>query len=137
MTNLSDVELPEFRAGAKYIAPMDCLIYLREDCSYRAIRLDAFRTVLLHPTEDRAVGVKLKGMRFVLERLRAILKSVGVDLSLDKVNLISLWETACTFYGDELVANADSERLKQYEKCAREMLETAGEVASSELPLAA
>jgi hypothetical protein len=44
--------------------------------------LDPSRTVLLHPTEDRAVGVKLKGMQFVLERLRAM-QSGGVDLSLD------------------------------------------------------
>lgn len=137
MTNFSDVQLPEFRDGAKYIAPMDCLIYLREDCSYRAIRLDPSRTVLVHPTEDRAVGVKLKGMQFVLERLRAILKSVGVDLSLDKVNLISLWETACTIDSDELVADADAERRKRYAKDAREMLEDAGEVALSELHLAA
>lgn len=137
MTNFSNAELPEFRVEAKYIAPMDCLIYLREDCSYRAIRLDPFRTVLLHPAEDRAVGVKLKGVQFVLERLRAILKSAGVDLPLDKVKFISLWETACTVHGDELVASADAERLKQYAKYAREMLETAGDVASSELPLAA
>ena len=98
--------------------------------------MDFSRTVLLHPTEDRAVGVKLKGMQFVLERLRAM-QSRGVDLSLDKVNLISLWETACTIDGDEFVADADAERRKQYAKVAREMPEDAGEVAISELRLAA
>ena len=97
--------------------------------------MDPSRTVLLHPTEDRAVGEKLKGMQFVLER-RAM-QSGGVDLSLDKVNLISLWETACTIDGDEFGADADAERRKQYAKVAREMPEDAGEVAISELRLAA
>jgi hypothetical protein len=58
---------------------MDCLIYLREDVSYRAVRLDQYRTVLLHPQEDRAVGVKLKGTRFFIEEARALLRTVGVD----------------------------------------------------------
>jgi hypothetical protein len=46
-------------------------------------------------------------------------------------------ETAFTIDGDELVADADAERRKQYAMVAREMLEGAGEVALSELRLAA
>jgi hypothetical protein len=135
MKNFSELRLPEFAPGAKYIAPMDCLIYLREDCSYRAVRLDPLRTVLLHPTEDRPVGIKLKGMRNVFERYRAILHSLNMNV--DHVTLWTLWETACAMDGDDLVETADVERRRQYALRAGQMLETAGQVDSSELPIAA
>lgn len=34
---------------------------ISEQVSYRAVRLDPYRTVLLHPQEDRPIGVKVKG----------------------------------------------------------------------------
>jgi hypothetical protein len=135
MKNFSDIKLPEFAPGAKYIAPMDCLIYLREDCSYRAIRLDPLRTVLLHPTEDRPVGIKVKGARFVAERVKAILQSAGHKF--DQLTLASLWETACSIDGDEWVENADADRRRQYAMRAKKMLETAGQLDQAELQLAA
>ena len=126
----------EFRAAAKYIAAMDCLIYLGEDVSYRAVRLDPYRTVLLHPQEDRPVGVKLKGMRFVAEKARAVLRSVGLDST--DFKLITLWEMALTEDGEEIVAAADAERKRQYAAHARQLIETSNEVVhSQELPLAA
>lgn len=85
---------------------------MREECSISRDSLGFLSHGSLHPTEDRAVGVKLKGIQFVLEQLRAM-KPEGVDLSLDKVNLMSLWETACTIDGDEFVVDADTERRKQ------------------------
>jgi hypothetical protein len=135
MTTFSKLQLSEFKPSAKYIAPMDCLIYLKEDCSYRAVRVDPLRTVLLHPTDDYPVGIKLKGMRHIFERYRAILMSLSIKP--DQVSLWALWETACTLDGDELMANADIERRRQYAERAGKMLATAGEVNAAELPLAA
>lgn len=126
----------EFQPAAKYFPAMDCLIYLREDVSYRAIRLDQYRTVLLHPLEDRAVGVKLKGMRFVTEKARVVLRSVGIETN--KIKLITLWEMALTEDGVDAVAAADTERRRQYAMRAKELVETAEEtVSTAELPLAA
>ena len=135
MKNFSEVTLPEFLPSAKYIAPMDFLIYLREDCSYRAVRVDALRTVLLHPSEDRPVGVKLKGMRHLFERYRAILNSM--KMKTDNVSLWTLWETACGLDGDELTENADLDRRRQYAARAAQMLEKAAPIDATELPLAA
>jgi len=126
----------DFRPVAKYIPAMDCLIYLREDVSYRAIRLDQYRTVLLHPQEDRAVGVKLKGMRFVTEKARVVLRSVGADTTHFK--LITLWEMALTEDGDTTVAVAEAERKRQYAMRAKDLVEKVDEpLDSSELPIAA
>ncbi|MEI7511894.1 MAG: hypothetical protein WCK01_00330 [Candidatus Uhrbacteria bacterium] len=61
-----------FRPVAQYHPEMDCMLYLREDCSYRADRVDLFLTLLWHPYEQRAVGIKLKGFRFLFEQVRRI-----------------------------------------------------------------
>ena len=136
MKNFSEIELPEFAPGAKYFAPMDCIIYLREDCSYRAVRIDALRTVLLHPTEDRPVGIKVKGALFVAERLRAILRSIGFQE--DDIALAALWEAALTLDGEQKMHEADAERRRQYaERAKEELLKTAGKVDRAELPMAA
>jgi hypothetical protein len=62
-----------FSPVARYYPGMDFLLYLNEDCSYRADRIDPFLTVLWHPYEDRLVGVKLKGFRFLFERIKSVL----------------------------------------------------------------
>jgi hypothetical protein len=61
------VEDLDFRPGNEGFSPkacyhqsMDFLIYLNEDCSYRADRVDKFLTLLWHPNEERLVGIKLK-----------------------------------------------------------------------------
>jgi hypothetical protein len=69
--------IPDFVAAARYYAPMDSVLYLREDVSYRADRIDAFLTLLWHPYEERAVGLKIKGFRFLFERLQAIAAARG------------------------------------------------------------
>lgn len=143
MTTLSEFgvspapkQLAEFRAAAKYFAAMDCLIYLREDCSYRAIRLDQMRTVLLHPYEDRAVGVKLKGIRFVKHKFDAIMRSLKI--SPEDLPLIALWETALTTDGEAATEKADIDRRKMYAERAQELLKEADLVVPpSELQLAA
>lgn len=62
-----------FKPVARYYSSMDFLLFLKEDVSYRGDRVDPFLTVLWHPTEDRLVGIKLKGFRFIFERLKSIL----------------------------------------------------------------
>ena len=52
---------------------MDFLLYLNEDCSYRADRVDPFLTVLWHPHEQRLVGIKLKGFRFIFNVVKSVL----------------------------------------------------------------
>jgi hypothetical protein len=75
-------EFAPFEPCASYSAPMDQIVYLREDVSYRADRVDQFLTILWHPQEERVVGIKLKGIRFLFESLRSIVKSmVGKDIS--------------------------------------------------------
>lgn len=66
-------EESKFAPVARYYSAMDLMLYVSEDCSYRASRIDAFLTVLLHPQDDRVVGIKLKGVRFLFERVKAIL----------------------------------------------------------------
>jgi hypothetical protein len=51
--------MPEFVPGASYFRTMDSLVYLNEDCSYRAQRVDDRLTLLLHPQEERVVGIQL------------------------------------------------------------------------------
>lgn len=142
MTNLAEfgqskpIQLQEFRPTAKYFAAMDCLIYLREDCAYRAIRLDQMRTVLLHPQDDRAVGVKLKGLNFVKHKLDAILRSFNFNT--DDLPLIALWETAFMADGDAATEKADVERRASYAKRALDLLEEANPIVPpAELPIAA
>lgn len=130
--------LAPFEPSAKYIASMDCLIYLREDCSYRAVRLNSYQTVFLHPQEDRPVGVKLKGLRYLHHRLQAILRAAKGDADVRQVGLVALWETALTAGGNEYVADAEQERQKMLARRAlEEIVERAPAVDIREFDLAA
>ena len=62
-----------FEPVARYHPNMDVLIYVKEDCSYRADRVDAFLTVLRYPHNDELVGLKLKGFRFLFQQLQSII----------------------------------------------------------------
>lgn len=115
----------DFKACARYYAPMDHILYLELDCAYRADRVDQFLTILWHPDCDRAVGVKLKGFRFLFNRVQQILQPRGILLSNeDFFPLMSVLEVAFTAgFGPGIMAEAERQRLvKQYDK-AREMLE--------------
>ena len=68
-----------FTPQARYLESMDFLIYLKEDVSYRADRVDSFLTVFWHPQEDRLVGIKLKGFRFLFQRVKDILELKETD----------------------------------------------------------
>jgi hypothetical protein len=82
------VSIPEYRAVPRYERGMDHLIYLTEDVSYRAEMMHRYLTVLLHPTKDDIVGIKIKGFRFIFERLRGVLNLKEADF----VPLVRLME---------------------------------------------
>jgi hypothetical protein len=130
--------IPEFRPAARYIAAMDCLIYLREDCSYRAVRLNPYQTILLHPYEDRPVGIKLKGVTFLRGRLKAIFaaaKTAIVDRA--HVDMITFWELALTASADDVIADAEAERQTQLGQRAREIVESMDPIPLDEIKEAA
>lgn len=67
----------EFKPCVGYYSAMNLILYLNEDCSYRAQYVDSFLEVLWHPYEDKIVGIKLKlddeklDMDKIAEALRA------------------------------------------------------------------
>jgi len=69
-----EANLERFAPVARFYPSMDFMLYLKEDCSYRADRIDPFLTILLHPHEDKPVGIKIKGFRFIFERLKALIE---------------------------------------------------------------
>lgn len=77
-TSLSDllpdewkgVMLPEFEPVCSYFPLIDSIIYLEEDVSYRSKYIDGCIYHLLHPYEDRIVGVKLECASKVCEMMR-------------------------------------------------------------------
>ena len=117
----------EYEPTAKYIQSMDCLIYLREDCSYRAVRLNPQVTVLLAPYEDRPVGVKFKGVRQMYERLGSIARLLGLS-GKPSISLVALWELAYSDDGDINTAVAERERQKQLAESARSFLSGAAPI---------
>jgi hypothetical protein len=125
----SETSIPEFVPAARYYAPMDSVVYLKEDVSYRADRIDAFLTLLWHPHEDRAVGLKIKGFRFLFDRWQAIAAAGGKTIPNHMfVSLLEAVELAISVeLGAVLTDEAEkdrkmaaSERQKKYEK-AREL----------------
>ncbi len=135
---MPDGKIPEFKPSARYIAAMDCLVYLREDCSYRAVRLNPYQTILLHPYEDRAVGVKLKGMRFLQHRLRKILEASHVkNVDAASVDFVAYWELALTASADEEIADAERLRQQKLVEGAQALAQEASELATEEMKEAA
>jgi hypothetical protein len=107
-------EKTEYSPVARYYTAMDHMLYLSEDCSYRADRVDPFLTVLWHPHEERIVGIKLKGVRFLFERVKAI---VGLSDS-DFMPLVKALEVALTV---TLVAETDAGELQKKYAGARKL----------------
>jgi len=126
--------IPEFKPVARYFAAMDCLIYLQEECSYRSVRVNSRATVLLYPSEDRPVGVKLKGMHYMHEKLKAILIGAGLpEGQLTGIPLISYWELSLTISGDAKMKQAEAERQKLLADKAKRIVINAGDVTEEEL----
>lgn len=128
-----------FTPRAGYFSAMDCLIYLSEDISYQAVRLSPWITVLVDPARDCAVGVKIKGFRFVVEQLRAILVPIAKDLGIqvsepDYVALISILEVAFTAsLGEQATTEAENERRKRWADQVRNLARNAEPISFAEL----
>jgi hypothetical protein len=106
-----------FQACARYYEAMDFILYLREDLPYRADRVDRFLTLLWHPSEDRAIGVKLKGFRYLFQHLQAIFRGNGRSLpETDFFPLISALEVAMVAgLAANVIAGEERKRLtKKY-----------------------
>ena len=69
-----------FTPVARYYPAMDHLLYLREDCPYRADRVDEWLTLLWHPYRWEVVGLKLKGIRVIFKELLSIPNGEQVDV---------------------------------------------------------
>lgn len=121
---------------AKFFAAMDCLIYLTEDKSYRAVRLSPLVTVLLDPHQDYAIGIKIKGVREMVEAVTAFLR--GQEIVQPSFKLIAVLEYALTLgLGDHLMAEADAQRRKRYEPDVRRLARQAGEFSIGDIRVAA
>lgn len=117
----------EFSPCARYYEDMDVLLYLEEDIPYRADRVDPFLTLLWHPDREDAVGVKLKGFRFLFQRIKAILRAEGVKLD-DAVfvPMVAALEVAMTAgLGAVITADVERERLEEKYAKARKLIERA------------
>ena len=109
LAKFSGVSIREelFVPVARYFPDMDYVLYLNTDCSYRADRVDTFLTVLWHPQEDKLVGVKLKGFRFIFSQLQKIIELKDNDFVL----LVKAIEIALVGgYAESLLAKVEQER---------------------------
>jgi hypothetical protein len=126
----------EFKPMSRYSGPNDAMLYVREDVSYRADRVDPFLTILWHPSEWRLVGVKLKGFRFLFERLLAIDPELKKG---DFVDFVRALEFAfAAGLGEKLTADLEKdarERDRKYAE-AREFVKGVT-IPQQELPKAA
>lgn len=119
-----------FQPCAKYFEAMDTLVYLEEDVAYRADRVDPFLTLLWHPDKAEAIGVKLKGFRYLFECLQEVAEGLGRKLEEDHfLPLIAALEMAMTAgLGAVITADAEKERMAErkakYEK-ARSLVKRA------------
>jgi hypothetical protein len=115
----------EFVPCARYYEAMDTLIYLEADLPYRADRVDKFLTLLWHPEKDEAIGVKLKGFRFLFRRLQNFLESTGCKLNDEHFpRVVATLEVAMTAgLGAIITTEAERNRLAEieakYEKARR------------------
>lgn len=106
----------DFKPFAEFFPRMDAVLYLREDCSYVADRVDAFLTVLWHPTEERLVGIKLKGFRFLFNQVQAI---AGLDPSAF-IPLVRVLETALVGgVAESLISKLEKDRIHTLYEQAR------------------
>jgi hypothetical protein len=129
-----------FEPCARYFEAMDILVYLEEDVAYRADRVDPFLTLLWHPSKHEAIGVKLKGFRFLFERMQATLKPHGVSLEDSQfLSLVSALEVAMTAgLGAVITADAERRRIEErYAEARRLLTKDGAKFDAKQLALAA
>lgn len=119
----------EFSPCARYYEDMDVLLYLEEDIPYRADRVDSFLTLCWHPEREEAIGVKLKGFRFLFSRMQAILAADGGKVQLSESHFVSLvraLEVAMTAgLGAVITTEAERKRIEEKYAKARKLVERA------------
>lgn len=69
----------DFAPKANFITEADLLLFVNEDCSYATQRVDPYLSMLWHPTENKIVGFKLKGIRYVFNQIKEELKLTDKD----------------------------------------------------------
>lgn len=111
----------EFAKVARYYPSMDFVLYVNEDCTYRADRVDTFLTVLWHPTEDRLVGLKLKGFRFLFRQMLAMLRPLNVQVEdRDFFPIVSALEAALVAgVGEAILGEVERGRIHERYEAAR------------------
>ena len=124
--SLSDLSMPDwnsqerddFKACAHYYPPMDCVIYLRENLAYRADRVDEYLTLLWHPYETRAIGVKIKGFAKLFKTLQTVSRATGRDLPETAFHpLMKAIEAALTVQAGSFVTDhVEQERLAEQQR---------------------
>ena len=118
----------EFQPMARYFSAMDFLLYVKEDCNYVEDRVDRRLTLLWHPVEKRAIGVRIKGYRAVYQSVLRILKAHDATFDSEKafVSLMSSLEVAMlSGDGDEMMAEAEQKRIKEGYNEARKLVKGA------------
>jgi hypothetical protein len=112
-----DQKAKAFVPKARYYSGMDFLLYLNEDCSYRADRVDSSLTLLWHPSKDKLVGLKLKGFLAIFKALSEILESESAQ-SIPVVKMLRFLEYSLEkCVADGALERFELERLRErYEK---------------------
>lgn len=108
-----------FQPVAFYHPEMDYLMYVNEDCSFRADRLSRFVTVLWHPHEEgKLVGVKLKGFRKMFLQAKG-----GGALSEDEFRQFIRWLAIALYCSaGEAIDDRERARLKELSEKARQVV---------------
>lgn len=119
----------EFKPVARYYPEMDYLLYLKEDCSYRADRVDGVLTLLWHPYKDELVGLRFKGFRALFKQLRPALAEA------DFLPLVTFVAEALLRVGDDLVEKMEEQRKEELRKKYRMAIDFAvnAQVSKEEL----
>lgn len=99
-----------FEPIARYYPEMDLLLFLNEECSYRSDRIDPFLTVLWHSKDERLVGLKLKGFRFIFEQAKSILE-LREDAFLPLVKAIEI--ALVGSLGELMMKRAEKDRIER------------------------
>lgn len=113
---------------ARYFSAMDFLLYVKEDCNYVEDRIDRRLTLLWHPYEERAVGVRIKGYRAVYQAVLRILKAQDEDFDIEKgfISVMSALEVAMlTGDGEAMIAEAEQKRIDEGYRQARRIVKGA------------
>ncbi|MCH8843253.1 MAG: hypothetical protein IID61_09780 [SAR324 cluster bacterium] len=110
----------EFVPVVFYYPEMDYLMYIREDCSYRADRISRFITVLWHPhEEEKLVGIKLKGFRKMFNHA----KETSALSEGEFTQLIRWLSLALYRSGEELIEEHERNKFQKISPQLREIAE--------------